>query len=177
MNAKTTNAQAIDRAFKTLLSKVHPDKVAEQHKAEATELMKRANAYREANDLAGLKAMLKAFADGEYFKETADEIRQRVEELKSAGKTRDYAKALGTINGWDKKQTAEIVSEVYGNARSGAADKSDVVRFLRKLETDKVERKDMITALCAEFGWKEATAQTLISYLGYMHEYAKQANS
>ena len=175
MNA--TINQATDRAYKQLINSIHPDKVAEQHKSEATELMKRANKLREANDLAGLKAMLKAFADGEYFKATADEIRQRVEELKSAGKTRDYAKALGIINGWDKKQTAEIVSEVYGNSRAGAVDKADVIRFLRRLETDKVERKDMITALCNEFEWKEATAQTLISYLGYMHEYARQANS
>lgn len=169
--------------YTKLMNSIDPDKVADEHKAEATELTKRANKLYENFDFDGLTNMLNEFINGGYFKgddgvKTNDPYTLHLNglnTLKTTGKTRIMGKGYLLMNGIDGKLATKLLDQVWSRGGGGAS-KGEIIAFIIEGQRNGLNNKQIADAICVQFNFAQSTGTTIISHLSYMVEYAKQVN-
>lgn len=169
--ATTNTTDAVKAAFKAITQKVHPDKQAEAHKAEAHKLMLIATRYRDEGNLAGLERMLADLNEGKYFIDYAAQIQAFIDEGKSKTEIKGYA----SFSRWPKFAIA-LIDELCGSQRAGSANKNDVVKSIITMQRAGVNKATMVKNLMSQFNWAEGTAKTVIAHVDYMVAYANALN-
>ena len=110
----------------------------------------------------------------EILSEQSLETKEGVDEAKDAlVEALDVAPT--TAMGYIKAFAEENDIELPVGQRKTMASKPEVVAYLVAHKGEK--KADMSKGLCEEFGYAKGTADTIVSHLEYMEEYAKQTGS
>ena len=162
------NAATLKALYSKVMAIVHPDKVSDDFKAEATKLSQIANRYKADGNVAGLQKILDDYNAGKILVDW----RAKVREMIQAGKSKTQAKGFASFNDWPKHAVSILDEEYKTVGRAGSASKADVVKVIIELEKQGKSNADIAKVLMTRFEWAEGTAKTVVAHISYMHAYA-----